>query len=67
MWVETAEKVNRPFGAAVMSLIASFSVQGLLQVIILVIGVFAAIEAYRRNKSERLLAEAKIKKLRKQQ
>ncbi|EOS9875029.1 hypothetical protein ACNKTV_002794 [Vibrio parahaemolyticus] len=52
--------------SSVFSLFASLGLQGTLQIVILLFGVVAGFEAWRRNRAERQLSEYKLQKLKKE-
>ncbi|EKI0735546.1 hypothetical protein PB787_002145 [Vibrio parahaemolyticus] len=57
---------QKPFWSSVFSVILSIKLTGLLQLLILLFGVVAGFEAWRRNRAERQLSEYKLQKLKKE-
>ncbi|HIF9075758.1 TPA: hypothetical protein ACX6NV_000589 [Photobacterium damselae] len=61
MWA----KVDGLLATSWAFLVASFSLEGIMQFAILLFGLLAAYWSFRKNKAETLLAEEKMKKLHK--
>ncbi len=57
---------QKPFWGSVLSAIVSIKLTGLLQIVILIFGAIAGLEAWRRNRIERQLSEYKLQKLKKE-